>query len=147
VSALKSVSFELERGEVRALVGENGAGKSTLIKILTGAVQPDSGVVELDGRAVIDNNPHLSRALGIVAIYQQPSLFPDLTVAENIALATEKQTLLRRVDWRARAREIPRTPGPCRFGHRSGRRSRHAQHAPSSRLSRSAKRWGRMPRC
>ena len=102
VSALKAVSFELERGEVRALVGENGAGKSTLIKILTGAVQPDSGVVELDGRAVIDNNPHLSRALGIVAIYQQPSLFPDLTVAENIALATEKQTLLRRVDWRAR---------------------------------------------
>jgi rhamnose transport system ATP-binding protein len=109
VSALKSVSFELERGEVRALVGENGAGKSTLIKILTGAVQPDSGVVELEGRAVIDNNPHLSLALGIVAIYQQPSLFPDLTVAENIALAAEKQTLLRRVDWRARrakAREL-----------------------------------------
>jgi rhamnose transport system ATP-binding protein len=109
VTALKSVSFELERGEVRALIGENGAGKSTLIKILTGAVQPDSGVVELEGRPVIDNNPHLSRALGIVAIYQQPSLFPDLTVAENIALATEKQTLWRRVDWRARriqAREL-----------------------------------------
>jgi len=102
VTALKSVSFELERGEVQALVGENGAGKSTLIKILTGAVQPDEGRVELEGRQVVDNNPHLSRSLGIAAIYQQPSLFPDLTVAENIALATEKQTLWRRVDWGAR---------------------------------------------
>lgn len=104
VQALKSASFELRRGEVHALVGENGAGKSTLIKILTGAVQPDSGVVELEGAAVENNSPHVSRALGIAAIYQQPALFPDLTVAENIALATEKQGLFRRVDWGARRR-------------------------------------------
>ena len=109
VTVLKSVSFELQRGEVQALVGENGAGKSTLIKILTGAVQPDAGHIELEGRPIVDNNPHLSRSLGIVAIYQQPSLFPDLTVAENIALGTEKQSLWRRVDWgarRSRCREL-----------------------------------------
>ena len=102
VTALKSVSFELERGEVQALVGENGAGKSTLIKILTGAVPPDSGRLEFEGRPIAANNPHLSRLLGIAAIYQQPSLFPDLTVAENIALATETRKPFRRVDWGAR---------------------------------------------
>ncbi len=102
VTALKSVCFALERGEVQALVGENGAGKSTLIKILTGAVQLDSGVIALEGRAIVENSPHLSRSLGIRATYQQPSLFPDLTVAENIALATERQSLLRRIDWRTR---------------------------------------------
>ncbi len=102
VQALKSVSFDLQRGEVHALVGENGAGKSTLIKILTGAVQPDSGSIELEGVPILRNSPQISRALGISAIYQQPALFPDLSVTENIALATEKQGLFRRVDWRAR---------------------------------------------
>ena len=109
VHALKSVSFELNAGEVHALVGENGAGKSTLIKILTGAVQPDAGQIFLNGAPVVDNNPHLARSLGISAIYQQPSLFPHLTVAENIALATEKPGMFRRIDWpgrRARCREL-----------------------------------------
>ncbi len=109
VHALKSVSVDLRRGEVLAVVGENGAGKSTLIKILTGAVQPDSGAIELDDQPVLHNSPHVSRALGIAVIYQQPALFPDLTVAENIALATEPQKLFRRVDWharRARCREL-----------------------------------------
>ena len=102
VRALQSVSFELQAGEVHALVGENGAGKSTLIKIVTGAVQPDAGVIELNGQVISRNTPHLSRALGISPIYQQPALFPDLTVAENIALTTEFPGLLRRVDWRKR---------------------------------------------
>lgn len=102
VHALRSVSFSLNPGEIHALVGENGAGKSTLIKILTGAVQPDSGTIRLHNRPILHNSPNVARSLGISAIYQQPALFPHLTVAENIALATEPQTLFRRVNWRAR---------------------------------------------
>ena len=104
VHALKGVSFELLAGEVHALVGENGAGKSTLIKIMTGAVRPDSGMLTVAGRRVPHMDPHTSRALGIAAIYQQPALFPDLTVAENIALAQEQGSVWRRVDWTRRRR-------------------------------------------
>src|ERR1700760_2975690 len=86
VRALKSVSFELRAGEVHALVGENGAGKSTLIKIVTGAVAHDAGTLRIDGRAVENHNPVQAHALGIAVVYQQPALFPELTVAENIAL-------------------------------------------------------------
>jgi rhamnose transport system ATP-binding protein len=102
VHALKSVSFELLPGEVHALIGENGAGKSTLIKVITGAVMPDSGALTIDGHAVSHNSPAIARALGIAAVYQQPSLFPDLTVAENIALSLESGGAWRRVDWKAR---------------------------------------------
>ena len=104
VRALKGVSFELRAGEVHALVGENGAGKSTFIKIITGAEQPDAGELLVAGRPVQHMDPSVSRALGIAAIYQQPSLFPHLTVAENIALALEAGSLWRRVDWTARMR-------------------------------------------
>ena len=97
IRALKRVSFELRRGEVHALVGENGAGKSTLIKIFTGAEVPDEGVVAVEGREAARMDPQTSRALGIAAIYQQPALFPDLSVAENIALALESGSLWRRV--------------------------------------------------
>src|SRR5204862_2681517 len=86
VQALKRASLELRAGEVHALVGENGAGKSTLIKILTGAVQPDSGEIALDGAPLPRLTPASAKALGIAAIYQQPALFGELTVAENIAL-------------------------------------------------------------
>src|SRR5262245_27257313 len=84
VQALRRVAFDLRPGEVHALVGENGAGKSTLIKIMTGAVQPDSGTLAVNGRPVPHMTPALAHSLGIAAIYQQPALFPDLTVAENI---------------------------------------------------------------
>ena len=109
VRALKGVSFDLHAGEVHALVGENGAGKSTLIKIITGALQPDSGTIEIEGKAVEQLTPRSAHALGIAAIYQQPALFPDLSVAENIALALEKPAALHRVHWatrRARATEL-----------------------------------------
>ena len=102
--ALKGVSFDLRPGEVHALVGENGAGKSTLIKIMTGAEQADSGTLTVSGRTVPVMDPHLSRALGIAAIYQQPALFPHLTVSENIGLSTESGHVWRRVDWAARHR-------------------------------------------
>lgn len=100
--ALAGVSFDVHPGEVHALVGENGAGKSTLIKVLTGAVTPDEGSIELDSRVIAHNSPAHARDLGIVAIYQQPALFPDLTVAENIALGVEKSSFFRPIDWRAR---------------------------------------------
>jgi rhamnose transport system ATP-binding protein len=104
VRALKGVSFDLRAGEVHALVGENGAGKSTLIRIMTGATPADSGTLSVAGQAVAHMDPHVAHALGIAAIYQQPSLFPHLTVAENIALALERGGAWRRVDWRARHR-------------------------------------------
>ena len=102
VQALKSASLELRAGEVHALIGENGAGKSTLIKIITGAVAANSGIVELQGQTITHNSPRLAKSLGIVAIYQQPALFPELTVAENIALGLEDAGLLGRVDWTQR---------------------------------------------
>ncbi len=105
VQALKSVSFELRAGEVHALLGENGAGKSTLIKVITGAVKADSGTLAVDGHEVAHNTPALARSLGIAAVYQQPALFPDLTVAENIAFALEGAALWRKVDWAARDRQ------------------------------------------
>jgi rhamnose transport system ATP-binding protein len=104
VRALKSVSFDLLPGEVHALVGENGAGKSTLIKIITGAVEPDSGTLNVRGQTIERLSPSAARSLGIAAIYQQPSLFPDLSVAENIALAVESGGFWERVDWKTRIR-------------------------------------------
>lgn len=109
VRALREASFELRRGEVHALIGENGAGKSTLVKIMTGAVQPDDGELHLDGQPLTENSPRRARELGIAAIYQQPALFPELTVAENIAIGQEEQGRWSRVNWarrRDRAREL-----------------------------------------
>jgi len=109
VQALRGVSLELRAGEVHALVGENGAGKSTLIKIITGAHAPDGGVVVFEGQAIEQHEPVAARRRGIAAIYQQPALFPDLSVAENIALGLEAGPALRRIDWaerRKRAAEL-----------------------------------------
>jgi rhamnose transport system ATP-binding protein len=109
VEALKGVSFDLGPGEVHALVGENGAGKSTLIKMVTGAHQPDSGSLEVGGLVVQSNDPVTARSLGITAIYQQPALFAELSVAENIALGLERGRAWRLIDWRQRrtqAREL-----------------------------------------
>src|SRR5437762_1112253 len=109
VRALKGVSFDLRAGEVHALLGENGAGKSTLIKIITGAHQPDTGAIEIAGQRVRHLTPATAHKLGIACIYQQPALFPDLTIAENIALRLEPATATRRVNWcerRARATRL-----------------------------------------
>ena len=104
VKALRGASLELRAGEVHALVGENGAGKSTLIKIITGAVQPDGGTLYVAGTPVAHNSPRAAKALGVAAIYQQPALFPELTVAENIAIGVDGTGSLGRVDWGARRR-------------------------------------------
>ena len=109
VRALRGVDFDLHAGEVHALLGENGAGKSTLIKVVTGAHEPNEGTITIAGQPARGLTPATARALGIACIYQQPALFPDLTVAENIALRLEPAAALRRLDWRqrdARAREL-----------------------------------------
>ena len=84
VQALADVSFAIRSGTVHALVGENGAGKSTLVKILTGVVQPDAGDVFVDGKPVRVADPLTAHRLGLIAMYQEPTVFPDLTVAENV---------------------------------------------------------------
>ncbi|MDB6168309.1 MAG: rbsA 2 [Verrucomicrobia bacterium] len=102
VRALQGVSFDLRPGEVHALLGENGAGKSTLIKVATGAHVPDGGAIVVGQRRHAALTPSTARAAGIACIYQQPALFPDLTVAENLGLRLEPAGALRRVDWRGR---------------------------------------------
>jgi rhamnose transport system ATP-binding protein len=114
VRALKGVSFSLNAGEVHALLGENGAGKSTLIKVITGAHQPNSGSIAINGQTVEKLTPSSARKLGIAAIYQQPALFPDLSAAENIALGLEPPSALRRINWKKRrekARELLKRVG------------------------------------
>ena len=86
VVALDRVDFTLERGEVRALLGKNGAGKSTLVKMLSGAVHPDSGAIRIDGQPVTIADPQDAFKQGIYTVYQEMSLVPGLTVAENILL-------------------------------------------------------------
>ncbi|MEZ5069946.1 MAG: sugar ABC transporter ATP-binding protein [Bacteroidales bacterium] len=86
VQALKDVSFSVAPGEIHALVGENGAGKSTLMKILSGALPKDAGEIRIGGEPVDIRSTHHSKSLGVGILYQEFSLVPDLTVAENIFL-------------------------------------------------------------
>jgi rhamnose transport system ATP-binding protein len=98
VHALVDGRLELRAGEVHALVGENGAGKSTLVKILAGVYPPDGGTLTLDGRPLVLGGPADARAAGIAVIYQEPTLFPDLSVAENIFIGRQPLRSLRRID-------------------------------------------------
>ncbi|HEV7898319.1 MAG TPA: sugar ABC transporter ATP-binding protein [Planosporangium sp.] len=110
VRALHDVSLELFAGEAHALTGENGAGKSTLVKILAGVHRPDSGQVLLDGQPITFTGPADARNAGVAVIYQEPTLFPDLSVAENIFMGRQ-----------------PRGSG--RWPHRIDRRAMHAETA------------------
>src|SRR5438132_13523956 len=87
IEPLDEVSLKLQAGEIHALLGENGAGKSTLIKIMTGVEQPDAGELHVDGRLVRVGSAIEAQALGIAAVYQEPMIFPDLSVAENIFIS------------------------------------------------------------
>jgi len=89
VLALDRVSFNIERGEIHAVVGQNGAGKSTLMNILAGEIQPDSGTLLYKGQPVTIPNPHAARELGISVVYQELMLCPNLTVLENVFLGKE----------------------------------------------------------
>lgn len=97
--ALREVNFDLFPGEVHALLGENGAGKSTLIKIITGVHQPDAGEIRLNGEPISFASPHDSQMHSIAAIYQEPSLFPDLDIAENIFVGRQPTLFGGRVAW------------------------------------------------
>ena len=96
--ALDGAGITLYAGEVHALVGENGAGKSTLIKTMTGIYQPDDGEIRIDGEPVQLSSSADAQNRGIVAIYQEPMIFPDLSVAENIFIGHRRRGQL--VRWR-----------------------------------------------
>jgi rhamnose transport system ATP-binding protein len=98
VRALSEVSLRLYGGEVHGLAGENGAGKSTLIKTLAGVHQPDTGTVRRGGEPVVFHGPADARDAGVAVIYQEPTLFPDLSVAENIFMGRQPRTSLGRID-------------------------------------------------
>src|SRR5438309_386254 len=91
--ALRGVDLELLPGEVHALVGENGAGKSTLMKVLSGALAPDAGVMHLDGAPYAPTGPQQARRLGVAMVYQELTLAPHLTVEANVMLGLEEHRL------------------------------------------------------
>jgi rhamnose transport system ATP-binding protein len=101
VRALRNVTLELFAGEVHGLAGENGAGKSTVVKTFAGVHRPDSGQVRVDGEPVVFHGPADAQHAGVAVIYQEPTLFPDLPVAENIFMGRQPRTSLRRIDRRA----------------------------------------------
>jgi rhamnose transport system ATP-binding protein len=98
VRALRDGNLSLRPGEVRALIGENGAGKSTLVKVLGGVVRRDAGEMLVDGEPVDFHSPHAARDAGIAVIYQEPTLFPDLSVAENVVMGFHPLKGLKRID-------------------------------------------------
>jgi rhamnose transport system ATP-binding protein len=106
VQALEDGSIELHAGEAHALIGENGAGKSTLVKILAGVHRPDSGRLLLDGKELRLANPADAREAGIAVIYQEPTLFPDLPVAENIFMGRQPLSAGRRIDTGEMRRQV-----------------------------------------
>lgn len=105
VKALEDGSITLYGGEAHALLGENGAGKSTLVKILGGVHRADSGTLHLDDQLVEFSGPSDAQAAGVAIIYQEPSLFPDLTVAENIFMGRQPTGRGRAIDRRAMERD------------------------------------------
>jgi len=105
VHALEDGTVDLYAGEVHGLVGENGAGKSTLVKILAGVHRPDAGRLLVDGEEAIFDNAKQSQEAGIAIIFQEPTLFPDLTVAENIFVGVQPLKRFRRIDGRRMRRE------------------------------------------
>ncbi len=106
VRALHDGHLSLRAGEVRGLMGENGAGKSTLVKVLGGVVRRDAGEMLVDGTSVDFHSPHDARDAGIAVIYQEPTLFPDLSVAENVVMGYHPLGALKRIDRRAMHRQV-----------------------------------------
>src|ERR1700729_3861869 len=88
VAALRDISLSLRRGEIHCIVGQNGSGKSTLIKVMSGVHRPSSGTIQIDGKKMSTWTPRAAVEAGIQVIYQNFSLFGNLTVAENLALST-----------------------------------------------------------
>src|SRR4051794_23871257 len=106
VRALRDGNLVLRSGEVRGLIGENGAGKSTLVKVLGGVVRRDAGDMLARGETVDFHSPHDARDAGIAVIYQEPTLFPDLSIAENVVMGYHPRGALNRIDRRAMHRQV-----------------------------------------
>lgn len=104
--ALDKVDFTLRRGEIHALMGENGAGKSTLIKVLTGVYEKDGGTIQVEGAEAHIHSPQDAQNVGISTVYQEITLCPNLTVAENMFIGRSKDTLIPWKNWEKRATEI-----------------------------------------
>ena len=100
VQALQDIDMEIMSGETRCLAGENGGGKSTLIKIISGFYTPDSGTIEINGKVYKKLTPQQAIQEGIQIIYQDFSVFPNLTVAENIAITSERMDHKKTVNWK-----------------------------------------------
>jgi ribose transport system ATP-binding protein len=115
--ALKHVDLEGRAGEVHALLGANGAGKSTLVRILSGALSPDEGQLYLQGSPVHFANPHHAGQLGITAVFQELSLFPKLTVAQNILIGHESKTRIGWIDERKCKDKAQEVLGRLGAGH------------------------------
>lgn len=106
IQALRAVDLTLYPAEVHALLGENGAGKSTLVKLLGGIHRPDTGVIKIAGVAVELHSPAQAQHLGVAVIHQEPTLFPDLTVAENVFMGRHPRDRFGRVAWKQMYQEV-----------------------------------------
>ena len=100
VHALNDVNLTINKGEVRCLLGENGCGKSTLIKVISGVYTPDSGEIEIEGQKFKKMQPVEAMAKGVQVIYQDFSIFPNLTVADNIAMNTLRVKKKSFINWK-----------------------------------------------
>ena len=105
VQALDGASLVVDAGKIVGLLGENGAGKSTLVKTLAGLHDLDAGTITLGGAPFVQGNPRVAREQGVAIIYQEPSLFPDLTLAENVYVGRQP-VRGRRVDWAAMRQQV-----------------------------------------
>jgi rhamnose transport system ATP-binding protein len=139
VRALAGVSLRIRHGSIHALVGENGAGKSTLGKIISGVITPDAGQLLLDGKPVHFHSPRAAIVSGVVAIAQELSVVPTLTVAENVFLGAEPRRagFVRRRELRRRYADLAGRPASSW----TPRRSQARFAPPTSRKSRFSGRW------
>jgi len=112
VVALRTADLALYGGSIHALVGENGAGKSTLVKIMAGLYHRDSGTMEIDGHVVNFKTTAEAKTAGIAVIYQEPTLFPDLSVTENVFMGRQPLGRFRRIDRAAMRAEVVRLLDP-----------------------------------
>jgi len=121
VLALNNVDFTLRKGEIHALMGENGAGKSTLIKVLTGVYQMDGGEITVEGEPIVIKSPQDAQNKGISTVYQEITLCPNLTVAENMFIGREGSAWVQQKEYEKRADEILQRLGiPARSGQELG---------------------------
>lgn len=108
IQALRDVDLALSAGEIHAVVGENGAGKSTLVKLLGGIHRPDTGIIKIAGTPIDLHSPAQAQHLAIAVIHQEPTLFPDLNVAENVFMGRHPRDRFGRVAWKQMYQEVER---------------------------------------